>query len=152
MEVERTFVMVKPDGVQRGLIGEVISRLERKGLKIVAMKMLRIPKEMAETHYAEHREKPFFGALVSYITSGPVVAMVVEGKSAVSVVRNLVGKTNPVEAAPGTIRGDLAMDIGRNVVHASDSPESAEREISIFFTEDEIVEYSKVDEDWVYER
>ncbi len=152
MEVERTFVMVKPDGVQRGLVGEVISRLERKGLKIVAMKMLRIPKEMAETHYAEHREKPFFGALVSYITSGPVVAMVVEGKSAVSVVRNLVGKTNPVEAAPGTIRGDLAMDIGRNVVHASDSPESAEREISIFFTEDEIVEYSKVDEDWVYER
>ena len=152
MEVERTFVMVKPDGVQRGLIGEVISRLERKGLKIVAMKMLRIPKEMAETHYAEHREKPFFGALVSYITSGPVVAMVVEGKSAISVVRNLVGKTNPVEAAPGTIRGDLAMDIGRNVVHASDSPESAEREISIFFTEDEIVEYSKVDEDWVYER
>ncbi|WP_457590883.1 nucleoside-diphosphate kinase [Geoglobus sp.] len=152
MEVERTFVMVKPDGVQRGLVGEVISRLERKGLKIVAMKMLRIPKEMAETHYAEHREKPFFGALVSYITSGPVVAMVVEGKSAISVVRNLVGKTNPVEAAPGTIRGDLAMDIGRNVVHASDSPESAEREISIFFTEDEIVEYSKVDEDWVYER
>ncbi|WP_456478785.1 nucleoside-diphosphate kinase [Geoglobus ahangari] len=152
MEVERTFVMVKPDGVQRGLIGEVVSRLERKGLKIVAMKMLRIPKEMAETHYAEHREKPFFNALVSYITSGPVVAMVVEGKSAISVVRNLVGKTNPVEAAPGTIRGDLAMDIGRNVVHASDSPESAKREISIFFSDDEIVDYAKVDEDWVYER
>lgn len=152
MEVERTFVMVKPDGVQRGLIGEVISRLERKGLKIVAMKMLRIPKEMAETHYAEHREKPFFNSLVSYITSGPVVAMVVEGKSAISVVRNLVGKTNPVEAAPGTIRGDLAMDIGRNVVHASDSPESARREISIFFSDDELVDYAKVDEDWVYER
>ncbi|AKG92537.1 nucleoside diphosphate kinase [Geoglobus ahangari] len=152
MEVERTFVMVKPDGVQRGLIGEVVSRLERKGLKIVAMKMLRIPKEMAETHYAEHREKPFFNALVSYITSGPVVAMVVEGKSAISVVRNLVGKTNPVEAEPGTIRGDLAMDIGRNVVHASDSPESAKREISIFFSDDEIVDYAKVDEDWVYER
>lgn len=152
MEVERTFVMVKPDGVQRGLVGEIISRLERKGLKIVAMKMLKIPREMAETHYAEHKEKPFFDALVSYITSGPVVAMVVEGRSAITVVRNLVGKTNPVEAAPGTIRGDLAMDIGRNVVHASDSPESAKREISIFFTEDEIVNYSKVDEDWVYER
>ncbi|WP_456369907.1 nucleoside-diphosphate kinase [Geoglobus sp.] len=152
MEVERTFVMVKPDGVQRGLIGEVISRLERKGLKIVAMKMLRIPREMAETHYAEHREKPFFDSLVSYITSGPVVAMVVEGKSAISVVRSLVGKTNPVEAEPGTIRGDLALDIGRNVVHASDSPESARREISIFFSDDELIDYAKVDEDWVYER
>ncbi len=152
MEVERTFVMVKPDGVQRGLIGEVISRLERKGLKIVAMKMLRIPREMAETHYAEHREKPFFDSLVSYITSGPVVAMVVEGKSAISVVRSLVGKTNPVEAEPGTIRGDLALDIGRNVVHASDSPESARREISIFFSDDELIDYTMVDEDWVYER
>lgn len=150
--MERTFVMVKPDGVQRGLIGEVISRLERKGLKIVAVKMLRIPREMAESHYAEHKEKPFFASLVDYITSGPVVAMVVEGRDAIKVVRKLVGATNPVEAAVGTIRGDFGLDVGRNVVHASDSPQSAEREISLFFAENEIVEYSRVDEPWIYER
>ncbi len=149
--MERTFVMVKPDGVQRGLIGEVISRLERKGLKIVAMKMLWIQEELAREHYAEHAEKPFFQALVDYITSGPVVAMVVEGKEAVKVVRTLVGATNPVEASPGTIRGDFGMDIGRNVVHASDSLESAEREIYLFFDADEIVEYSKSGEEWLYE-
>ncbi len=149
--MERTFVMVKPDGVQRGLVGEVISRLERKGLKIVAMKMLWIQEELAREHYAEHAEKPFFQALVDYITSGPVVAMVVEGKEAVKVVRTLVGATNPVEASPGTIRGDFGMDIGRNVVHASDSLESAEREISLFFDADEIIEYSKSGEEWLYE-
>ncbi len=149
--MERTFVMVKPDGVQRGLVGEVISRLEKKGLKIVAMKMLWIQEELAREHYAEHAEKPFFQALVDYITSGPVVAMVVEGKEAVKVVRTLVGATNPVEASPGTIRGDFGMDIGRNVVHASDSLESAEREISLFFDADEIVEYSKSGEEWLYE-
>ena len=150
--MERTFVMVKPDGVQRGLIGEVVSRIERKGMKIVAMKMLHITQETAERHYAEHREKPFFNALVDYITSGPVVAMVVEGKNAISVIRKLVGKTNPVEADPGTIRGDLAMDIGRNIVHASDSPESAEREIGIFFSSEEVIDYRKFDEIWVYEQ
>lgn len=150
--MERTFVMVKPDGVQRGLIGEIISRLERKGLKIVAVKMLRIPREMAESHYAEHKEKPFFASLVDYITSGPVVAMVVEGRDAIKVVRKLVGATNPVEAAVGTIRGDFGLDVGRNVVHASDSPQSAEREISLFFSENEIVEYNRVDEPWIYER
>ncbi len=149
--MERTFVMVKPDGVQRGLVGEVISRLERKGLKIVAMKMLWIARELAESHYAEHREKPFFSALVDYITSGPVVAMVVEGKNAIKVVRTLVGATNPAEAAPGTIRGDFGLDVGRNVVHASDSPQSADREISLFFSDDEIVNWEKVDEDWIYE-
>lgn len=149
--MERTFVMVKPDGVHRGLVGEVISRLERKGLKIVAMKMLWIAKEMAENHYAEHRGKPFFSALVDYITSGPVVAMVVEGKNAIKVVRTLVGATNPVEAAPGTIRGDFGLDVGRNVVHASDSPQSAEREISLFFRDDEIVSWEKADEAWIYE-
>lgn len=149
--MERTFVMVKPDGVQRGLVGEVVSRLERKGLKIVAMKMLWIPKEMAENHYAEHKEKPFFSALVEYITSSPVVAMVVEGKNAIKVVRTLVGATNPVEAAPGTIRGDFGLDVGRNVVHASDSPQSAEREISLFFSNDEIVSWEKADEPWIYE-
>lgn len=150
--MERTFVMVKPDGVQRGFIGEVVSRIEKKGLKIIAMKMLRINERVAERHYSEHRDKPFFKSLVNYITSGPVVAMVVEGKDAVSVVRRLVGKTNPTEADPGTIRGDLAMDIGRNIVHASDSLESAGREIGIFFSKDEIVDYRKFDEDWVYEQ
>ena len=149
--MERTFVMVKPDGVKRGLIGEVIKRIERKGLKIVAMKMIEISRDLAERHYAEHREKPFFNNLIDYITSGPVVAMVVEGKEAVKVVRNLVGATNPVEASPGTIRGDFAMDIGRNVVHASDSLESAEREISLFFKEEEIVSYERADESWIYE-
>ncbi len=148
---ERTFVMVKPDGVQRGLVGEIIRRLERKGLKIVAMKMLKIDEDLAKEHYAEHREKPFFKNLVEYITSGPVVAMVVEGKEAVRVVRNLVGATNPVEANPGTIRGDFGLDIGRNVVHASDSIESAKREISLFFKPEEILEYERIDEFWVYE-
>ena len=150
--MERTFVMIKPDGVQRGLIGEIISRIERKGLKIVGMKMLRISQELAQKHYAEHRGKPFFDSLISYITSGPVVAMVVEGKEAVKVMRTLVGKTNPIEASPGTIRGDYAMDVGRNVIHASDSIESANREISLFFNEEEIIEYKKFDEEWVYEK
>ncbi len=151
-DMERTFVMVKPDGVQRGLIGEIISRLERKGLKIVAMKMMHVSQDTAREHYAEHREKPFFSSLVEYITSGPVVAMVVEGREAISVVRKLVGKTNPAEADPGTIRGDLALDIGRNIVHASDSRQSAEREIGIFFSDDEIMDYRKFDEGWVYEQ
>jgi len=150
--VERTFVMIKPDGVQRGLIGEAISRLEKKGLKIVAIKMLKIPKEMAEKHYEEHRNKPFFNSLISYITSGPVVAMVVEGKNAVKVVRKLVGATNPAEAEPGTIRGDFGLDLGRNIIHASDSLASAEREIRLFFKDDEILEYEREIDAWVYER
>ncbi|AEA46488.1 nucleoside-diphosphate kinase [Archaeoglobus veneficus] len=149
--MERTFVMVKPDGVQRGLVGEVISRLERKGLKIVGLKMMWIQEELAMEHYAEHAEKPFFQSLVDYITSGPVVAMVVEGKDAVKVVRTLVGATNPVEASPGTIRGDFGLDIGRNVVHASDSLKSAEREISLFFDAEELIDYSKSGEEWLYE-
>lgn len=150
--MERTFVMVKPDGVQRGLIGQIISRLECKGLKIVAMKMLRISRELAEEHYAEHKAKPFFSSLVSYITSAPVVAMVVEGKNAVKVVRKLIGATNPAEAEPGTIRGDFALDLGRNVVHASDSLASAEREIRLFFKEVEILEYGRETDVWVYEK
>jgi nucleoside-diphosphate kinase len=143
--------MVKPDGVQRGLVGEIISRLERKGLKIVALKMLKIEDGLARDHYAEHIEKPFFQSLIDYITSGPVVAMVVEGREAVRVVRTLVGATNPIEAQPGTIRGDYGLDIGRNVVHASDSLESAEREISLFFDAEEILEYPRMDEEWIYE-
>ena len=149
--MERSFLMVKPDGVARGLVGEVISRVERRGLKIVAMKMLRIDRELAERHYGEHRDKPFFQGLISYITSGPDVAMEVEGKEAVKVLRAMIGATNPVEAQPGTIRGDFALDVGRNVVHASDSQESAEREISLFFDESEIVSYSSAGETWVYE-
>ena len=133
MAVENTYVMVKPDGVARGLVGEVIGRLERKGLKLVNLRMLTISEEMAGRHYAEHTEKPFFGDLVSFITSGPVVAMEWSGESAVSVARTLMGLTNPFEAAPGTIRGDFGLVITENIVHGSDSVESAQRELGIFF-------------------
>jgi len=149
--MERTYVMVKPDGVQRGLAGEVISRIERRGLKIIAMRMNTITKEMAKEHYAEHAQKPFFNSLIDFITSGPSVSMVVEGKNAVAVMRAINGATNPVNAATGSIRGDLALDTGRNVVHASDSPESAQREIAIHFRESEMTGYSRADETWIYE-
>lgn len=149
--MERTFVMVKPDGVQRGLIGEVISRLERKGLKLVAAKFMRISKELAKKHYEAHVEKPFYESLENFITSGPVLAMVWEGQGAVEEVRRLMGSTSPRDAAPGTIRGDLGLHIGRNIVHGSDSPESAEREIRLFFSEEEIQEYRRIDEVWLYE-
>jgi len=150
--MQRTFLMIKPDGVARGLIGEVISRIEQKGLKIVAMKMLQVDKALAEKHYAEHKGKDFYRNLVSYIISSPSVAMVVEGKDAVSVIRTMIGKTNPKEADLGTMRGDLALEIGRNIVHAADSEESAKMEISLYFTEDEILSYEKPDEKWVYEK
>lgn len=130
---ERTLVLIKPDGVSRGLVGDVISRIERKGLRIVAMDLRTLDRETAQTHYAEHREKPFFGSLVDFITSGPLVAMVLEGPRAVEAFRALAGATDPVKAAPGTIRGDHALEVQENVVHGSDSPESAEREIKIFF-------------------
>lgn len=133
MAVENTYVMVKPDGVARGLVGEVVSRLERKGLILENMAMLRIDEEMAGRHYAEHTDKPFFGELVAFITSGRVVAMEWSGESAVSVARTLMGGTNPAEAAPGTIRGDFGLIITHNIVHGSDSTESAERELGIFF-------------------
>jgi nucleoside-diphosphate kinase len=133
MAVENTFVMVKPDGVARGLVGGVISRFEDKGLELIQMRMLTIDAELAGRHYAEHTEKPFFGELVDFITSGPVVAMEWSGESAVSVARILMGGTNPAEAAPGTIRGDLATVITHNIVHGSDSLESADRELGIFF-------------------
>ena len=133
MAVENTFVMVKPDGVARGLVGGVISRFEDKGLELIQMRMLTIDAELAGRHYAEHTEKPFFGELVDFITSGPVVAMEWSGESAVSVARTLIGGTNPAEAAPGTIRGDLATVITHNIVHGSDSLESADRELGIFF-------------------
>jgi nucleoside-diphosphate kinase len=130
---ERTLVLVKPDGVRRGLAGEVISRLEKKGLTLVAMELRTLERETAEQHYAEHKERPFFGELVDFITSAPLVALVVEGPNAVAGVRRLMGVTNPIESTPGSIRGDYALEIGQNLVHGSDSPESAAREITIFF-------------------
>ena len=133
MSVENTYVMIKPDGVARGLVGEVVGRLERKGLKLENMRMLTITEELAGRHYAEHTDKPFFGELVDFITSGPVVAMEWSGPDAVVVARNLMGVTNPVDAAPGTIRGDYGLVITENIVHGSDSVESAERELGIFF-------------------
>lgn len=147
--MERTFLMIKPDGVQRGLIGEVVKRFEQKGFKLVAAKLMTPSKEIAETHYAEHREKPFFGELVSFITSGPVFAMVWEGDNIISVARSMIGKTNPAEAAPGTIRGDFAVHTGMNLIHGSDSPESAAREIAVWFKEDDIQTYEKTIERWI---
>lgn len=149
--IERTFCMVKPDGIQRGLVGEILSRFERRGIKICALKMIKIPKELAERHYAEHKGKSFYESLIEYITSGPVVCMVLEGDNAVSVVRAMMGKTNPQDAAAGTIRGDLAIQTGRNIVHGSDSPESAKREIELFFNDYEIQKYLRIDETWLYE-
>jgi nucleoside-diphosphate kinase len=133
MATERTLVLVKPDGVRRGLAGEVIRRLEQKGLTLVAMELRNLDKEVAEDHYAEHAERPFFGELVEFITGGPLVALVVEGPNAVAGVRRIMGVTNPTEATPGSLRGDYALEIGQNLVHGSDSPESATREIGIFF-------------------
>lgn len=133
--MERTFAMVKPDGVQRGLIGEIIGRLEKKDIRIVALKAMTISRELAQNHYAEHQGKPFFADLVEFITSGPVVAMVLEGEGVIGVVRTMMGVTDPQQAAPGTVRGDLAMSMEHNVMHGSDSPASAAREIALFFPE-----------------
>ncbi len=130
---ERTLVLIKPDGVRRGLTGEVLARIERKGLRIVAMNLRTVARDLAETHYAEHAGKPFYGSLVEFITSGPLVAMVVEGPRAIAAFRALAGATDPVKATPGTIRGDYALEVQDNIVHGSDSPDSAEREIKIFF-------------------
>ena len=146
---ERTFVMVKPDGVGRRLVGEMIRRYEAKGLKLVGMKMQIISEELAKTHYEEHAERPFFGDLVSFITSGPTVQMVWEGVSAVEVVRKMNGATNCLEADLGTIRGDLGLSLQNNMVHASDSPETAEREIGLYFSEDELWDYAMPDDTWL---
>ncbi|ADG06453.1 Nucleoside-diphosphate kinase [Kyrpidia tusciae DSM 2912] len=149
MALEQTFVMIKPDGVQRGLIGDIVSRLERRGLRLVAAKLMQVSRQLAEKHYEEHRDKPFFGELVSFITSGPVFAMVWEGQGAIAVVRQMMGKTNPQEAAPGTIRGDLALSIGMNVVHGSDSPESAAREIALWFGGETPLKYERSMDRWI---
>lgn len=149
--MDRTFIMIKPDGVQRGLIGEIIRRLESKGLKLIAIKLAILSEEQVREQYREHIEKPFFSSLREFIVSGPCLSMVWEGYDAVTIARRLIGATNPIDAAPGTIRGDLAIDTGRNVVHASDSPESAIREINIHFTPSELLKYQRIDEKIVYE-
>ena len=147
--MERSFVMVKPDGVQRGLIGEVISRLERRGLKLVAAKLMRVSRELAEEHYAQLKDKPFFPSLIEFITSGPVMAMVWEGPNAIAIIRKTMGATNPANAEPGTIRADFACDVSYNVVHGSDGPESAEREIRLWFGEVE-PSYSRSVDRWIF--
>jgi len=149
--LDRTFVLIKPDGVQRGLAGEIISRLEGKGLKLVGARFLLPTESQVTEQYREHVGKPFFPQLKRYIMGGPVLAMVWEGRDAVAVVRRLVGATNPAEAAPGTIRGDLALDTGRNVIHAADSPESAAREAAIYFADADLVSYGRIDEPALYE-
>lgn len=150
--MEQTLIIVKPEGVQRGLIGQVIARFEQKGLKVVGLKLMQIPREMAERHYAEHAGKPFYEGLVNHITSSPVVVGVLEGPEAISVARTMMGVTNPKAAAPGTIRGDYGLDIGLNIIHGSDGPESAVREVSIFFTPAELVSYERAGDRWVAER
>lgn len=147
--MEKTFLMVKPDGVQRNLIGEIVGRFEAKGFQLVGAKLMQIPTELAEEHYGEHKERPFFGELVEFITSGPVFAMVWEGENVISTARLLVGATNPKESAPGTIRGDFALTVGKNIIHGSDAPESAEREIGLFFKQEELVSYKKDANNWV---
>jgi nucleoside-diphosphate kinase len=149
--MEKEFIMIKPDGVHRGLVGQVISRIEKAGLKIIAMKMLKISQKQAKEHYAIHQGKTFYDGLIKFITSGPVVAIVVEGKNAVKHTRKLIGATNPIDATPGSIRGDYALDIGRNIVHAGDSRENALKEYKIYFNDTEFVSYRRQDENWIYE-
>ena len=149
--MERTLILVKPDGVQRGLMGEIVHRFERRGLKLIGMKFIQMSNELAHQHYAVHRERPFFNDLVSYITSGPVLAMVWEGKEAVAAARATIGATKPVEATPGSIRGDFGMEIGRNLVHGSDSPENGVKEANLFFQLEELVSWSRSTEGWICE-
>jgi len=151
MVKQRTFVMIKPDGVQRGLTGEIINRFEKKGIKIVAMKMVSVSRELAERHYGVHKGKSFFKPTVDYIISSPVVAMVLEGNNVIDIVRNMMGKTNPQEAASGTIRGDYGQFIGRNIVHGSDGPDTAKFEINLWFTKEELSDYTRIDEKWLEE-
>lgn len=148
---EQTLVLVKPDGVQRGLIGEIIGRMERKGLRVHALKLMRADEALARRHYAEHVEKPFFKGLSEFITSGPLVAMVLAGPNAVANVRLMMGVTDPARSAPGTVRGDLGLTIGMNLIHGSDSPERAQQEIEIFFKPDEVLEYSRALDLWILE-
>ena len=149
--METTLVLLKPDAVQRGLAGEIISRLEKTGLKLTGLKLIQVSQELANQHYGEHVGKPFFDGLVSFITSGPIVAMALEGNGAVGVVRKTLGATNPADSPPGTVRGDYGIDIGRNLVHGSDSVESAKREIALFFEDAELIDYSRSTDPWITE-
>lgn len=149
--MERTFLAVKPDGVQRALVGEIIQRFEAKGFKLVGLKLMNVSKELAEQHYGEHKEKPFFPGLVQFITSGPVVAMVWEGKGVVASARKIIGATNPLNSEPGTIRGDYGVDIGRNIIHGSDAVETAQREIALWFQPTELVSWEPTLSSWIYE-
>jgi nucleoside-diphosphate kinase len=151
MAKERTLVIVKPDAVQRGLVGPILSRLEARGLKIVGLKLVQVSQGLAARHYAEHEGKPFYPGLLKYITSAPVIVACVEGTAAVQMVRNTVGATNPLNAAPGTIRGDFALDIGRNLIHASDAPATADRELALWFNEGELVSYERDTDRWIFE-
>ena len=148
--MEKTYLMVKPDGVQRNLIGEIVARFEKKGFQLVGAKLMTIPNELAQQHYGEHKDRPFFGELVDFITSGPVFAMVWQGENVISSARQMMGSTNPKDAAPATIRGDFGLIVGKNIIHGSDSPASAEREIGLFFKESELVDYSKLVNEWIY--
>ncbi len=149
--MERTLVLMKPDAMQRGLAGELLSRLERRGLRIAALRLFQMEEALARRHYGEHEGKPFYEGLISYITACPIIAAVLEGSDAVEVVRRTVGATNPAEAEAGTIRGDLALETGRNLIHGSDSPESAKREIALFFREDELHSYARDVDRWLFE-
>jgi nucleoside-diphosphate kinase len=149
--MERSLIILKPDAVQRGLIGPILTRLEQRGLKLAGLKLMRIDEQLARRHYAVHESRPFFAGLVEYIISGPVVVAVVTGKQVISIVRSTVGATNPAQAAPGTIRGDFAVEIGRNLIHASDSPENGEQEVALFFTPQELVALERSTDSWIYE-
>ena len=149
--MERTRIILKPDAVQRGLVGELISRFERRGLKVSALKLMSVAPELARRHYAEHEGKPFFAGLIDYITSSPVVVMALDGPGAIAVVRNTVGSTRPAEATPGSIRADFGLMVGRNLVHASDGPEAAERELSLWFDAGDIVDYQRAVDAWILE-
>jgi len=150
--VERSLVLLKPDGVQRGLIGEVMSRLERRGLRLVGAKFIKVSRALAEEHYAIHKGKPFYDGLIAYITSAPVMAMVWEAPNAVAAIRQTMGATRPLEAAPGTIRHDFALEVGRNITHASDSPENGEKETALWFKKDELCPWDRCSDQWIFEK
>lgn len=149
--MERTFIAIKPDGVQRALVGQIISRFEAKGFTLVGLKLMQVSKELAEEHYGEHKEKPFFPGLVEFITSGPLVAMVWEGSGVVAAARKMIGATKPLESDPGTIRGDFGVDMGRNIIHGSDAVDTAEREIKLWFKDEELVGWTPTVTPWLYE-
>lgn len=150
--MEKSLIILKPDAVQRGLMGPILTRLEQRGLKFIGLKMMQISPELAQNHYAVHKEKPFFEGLVSYITSGPVLVIAVQGENVIQIIRNTVGATNPMNATPGTIRGDFGLEIGRNLIHASDSPENGEHEVSIFFEEGDLISvWQRSVDPWIYE-